>query len=124
MKLRLEFIVGQGSAERLEHEGPRVRIGRDPQGDLVFSGPAGLGISSRHAEIELGPTHATIIDCGSTNGTFVNDRRISIPTPLHVGNLIQFGPRGPMLRVVALQRPAKNHEHRVPPLLEPAETLA
>ena len=107
MKLRLEIVIGRGTAENLEHDGPQVRIGRDPEGELVFSGEASAAVSWHHAEIELLPAHASITDCDSTNGTYVNDRRISIRTPLHVGDMIQLGATGPLVKVVALERSIK-----------------
>lgn len=111
MKLRLEILIGRGTADKLEHEGPLVRLGRDPDSDLPFSGEAAGAVSWRHAEIELTPpAQATITDCGSTNGTLVNDRRISIRTPLHVGDLVQLGATGPLLKVVALERSAKQEK--------------
>ena len=41
------------------------------------------------------PVEATLIDLGSTNGTFVNRQRIFTSVVLHPGDLIQLGPGGP-----------------------------
>ncbi len=107
MKLILEIVIGRGTTDRLEHDGPTVRIGRDPESEVPFSGEAAAAVSWHHAEIELGIATASIVDCGSTNGTLVNDRKISIRTPLHVGDTIQLGATGPMLKVAGLERSAK-----------------
>ena len=51
-----------------------LRIGRDPDSDLVVDD---LQVSRRHAEIRsLGDGRYEAIDLGSHNGTFVNGRRI------------------------------------------------
>lgn len=47
-------------------------IGRGPESDVRLQDP---GVSSRHAAIRLGGS-ATIEDLGSTNGTFVDGRRV------------------------------------------------
>jgi diguanylate cyclase (GGDEF)-like protein len=48
-------------------------------------------VSRRHARIEFDGTRHVITDLGSTNGTFVNDRRLFEPRPLAKGDLIRFG---------------------------------
>ncbi|MFD2366993.1 FHA domain-containing protein [Pseudoduganella sp. GCM10020061] len=51
----------------------RMTIGRHPHNDIVLSHPT---VSSRHASITLLGDHALLEDLGSTNGTFVNGKRI------------------------------------------------
>jgi hypothetical protein len=69
--------------------GPRdtVSIGRSRSCDLRLPGG---DASRRHAEIEGGPDGFTISDLGSTNGTFVNDRRIQ-QHALQPGDRIEIG---------------------------------
>ncbi len=47
-------------------------------------------ISRLHAQIRLTPNGVTIEDMGSTNGTFVNGRRLDAPRTLLPGDLIRF----------------------------------
>ena len=47
-------------------------------------------ISRLHAQIRLTPNGVTIEDMGSTNGTFVNGRRLDAPRTLAPGDLIRF----------------------------------
>jgi ABC transport system ATP-binding/permease protein len=52
-----------------------LRIGRDTDNDLVLSD---LDVSRHHAQLRKSPSGAyEIVDLGSSNGTFVNGRRVS-----------------------------------------------
>jgi DNA-binding winged helix-turn-helix (wHTH) protein len=48
-------------------------------------------VSRRHARVVVTDGQATIEDLDSKNGTFVNDRRISGPTPLAEGHEVRVG---------------------------------
>jgi pSer/pThr/pTyr-binding forkhead associated (FHA) protein len=50
-------------------------------------------VSRRHATVRTDerPGGAAIADLGSRNGTWVNDRRIDEPTPLHAGDVVRLG---------------------------------
>ncbi|MGC8485655.1 MAG: FhaA domain-containing protein [Candidatus Baltobacteraceae bacterium] len=48
-------------------------IGRSESSDIFLLDP---GISRVHARIDIRDGVATIVDCGSTNGTYINDARI------------------------------------------------
>lgn len=62
-------------------------IGRAAHAD--FCVPS-RNVSKIHAEIILAGDHVLVRDLGSTNGTFVNGRRISAPTPIGENDLLQF----------------------------------
>ena len=48
--------------------------------------------SSRHAQLVQSDTSTWVLhDLNSTNGTFVNGRRITAPTPVTVGDVIRIG---------------------------------
>ena len=47
--------------------------------------------SGHHAQLERRDGVVHVIDLASTNGTFVNGRRIDSPTMLRIGDRIQFG---------------------------------
>ena len=58
-----------------------------------------LVVSRKHARITRdgnNPGQFLLIDLNSRNGTFVNKSRISSPYRLHQGDLVQFGPGGPV----------------------------
>jgi predicted component of type VI protein secretion system len=48
-------------------------------------------ISSRHAAFQLERGRWWLEDLGSTNGSFINERRITGRTPLRDGDLVQIG---------------------------------
>ena len=73
--------------------GPSTIIGRDPACGIWIDAP---GVSRRHARIQLLDDHASnttavIEDLDSTNGTFVNNRRVRQPMNLEDGASIRVG---------------------------------
>src|SRR5262249_39057042 len=99
MKLRLQPL---GSPSAFEHRGPAVVIGRDPGCELALCGEdeRHRAVSWQHARIELTRGGASLTDLGSSNGTFVNDVRVTRPTALKVRDVIRLGLSGPELEVV------------------------
>jgi FHA domain len=75
--------------------GQRVDVGAQPV--LIGKGPATLQItddptvSTRHAEVALRGGAFVVTDLGSTNGTFVNNHRLTQPTRLSDGDLLRCG---------------------------------
>ena len=59
--------------EQLELDGTPLRIGRAPDNDLVLEA---AGVSSHHAEIVYNDVGPVIRDLNSTNGLFVNKKRV------------------------------------------------
>ncbi len=65
-----------------------LRLGRAPDNDLVLEDRSA---SHYHARIDLVSGRAIVADLGSSNGTWVNGRRISAPHPLQHGDHVQLG---------------------------------
>lgn len=63
-------------------------IGRASSNDIQFSNPR---ISKQHAKIIAQHGSYHIVDRGSTNGTWVNGRRVKNPIELHTEDVIRFG---------------------------------
>jgi predicted component of type VI protein secretion system len=69
---RFPFVIGRGG--KLDCTLP-----------LVF-------ISRSHCKLSLHDGEVQVEDLGSSNGTFVNGRKISGPTPLRHDDVLSFGP--------------------------------
>lgn len=68
------LIRSDGNTEFVHVLGRRTRIGRAPDSDLVIDAQY---ISRNHAVLLAGPVHTTVEDLGSTNGVFVNGKRVT-----------------------------------------------
>lgn len=96
--LTLSIISGSLKGRNFSFPNDTCRIGRDLAGDLVFDQARDPAVSFNHAIIERKGSVLEITDRGSTNGTFVNGRRIQ-SVVLKEGDLIQFGTAGPEAKV-------------------------
>ena len=77
-----------GSRTQLEI-GSVVTIGRDPSCEIAF--PEVPSLSRVHARVQFIDDVVVVEDLESTNGTFVNDRRVGPAIDLASGDRIQFG---------------------------------
>ncbi|WP_446216641.1 FHA domain-containing protein [Micromonospora sp. IBHARD004] len=75
--------------------GLSFRVGRDPQvigraptAGIVLDDPH---LSRRHAAVQLTNDGVSLVDLGSTNGTWLNDRRIAGVEQLTDGDVIRLG---------------------------------
>ena len=64
-----------------------LRIGRALDNDLVLDDPS---VSGHHAQLHTAAGAARLVDLGSRNGTFVNERRITAAA-LSEGDVVGFG---------------------------------
>jgi pSer/pThr/pTyr-binding forkhead associated (FHA) protein len=85
-----ELVVLTGSREAL-----RVRlraqghvVGRSPECDIPIDDPYA---SEFHARVGLQGESVVVHDLGSTNGTYVNGRRVTSPTTVSRGDTVQIG---------------------------------
>ncbi|MEN3338962.1 MAG: hypothetical protein V7647_2638 [Acidobacteriota bacterium] len=63
-------------------------LGREGDGIILMKSST---VSRRHARIVIDANGAVIEDLKSKNGTFVNDRRVSGPTPVGEGDHVRIG---------------------------------
>ncbi|MBL8152089.1 MAG: trypsin-like peptidase domain-containing protein [Blastocatellia bacterium] len=96
MKAIFVRLDGKKQGEVEEFEKSPIRIGRSSSNDLMLFGEETRS-SSRHAEILFEKGAFFIQDLASTNGTFVNNQRIS-KLQLKSGDVIEFGMGGSKLR--------------------------
>jgi pSer/pThr/pTyr-binding forkhead associated (FHA) protein len=91
----LSQLVDDVVATSHELNGNTIQIGRHPECDLRMDE---ISVSSRHAVIEAesnsyldGAIDYYISDCDSTNGTFINDIRLSTRQRLNSHDLVRIG---------------------------------
>ncbi len=68
--------------------GDVVRIGRSPDAQLVLEDDY---VSTRHARIYRTPDGYVVEDLGSTNGTYLNNTRLTGPTPFTTSDTLRIG---------------------------------
>ena len=85
-----ELVILTGANEML-----RVRlraqghvVGRSPDADITIDDPYA---SEFHARVGTSDDKVVIHDLGSTNGTYVNGRRVTSPTTVSRGDTVQIG---------------------------------
>jgi len=85
-----ELVLLTGSDEarrvRIRHQGHV--IGRSPDADIHIDDPYS---SEFHARVGLQDERVVVHDLGSTNGTYVNGRRVTSPTSASRGDTVQIG---------------------------------
>jgi hypothetical protein len=82
------IVITQGFGEQVfELRLGLNRFGRGPKNDFRIEHAT---VSSRHCEVTLGDGCLTVRDCDSTNGTFVDDRRIE-ESELREGQVLRLG---------------------------------
>jgi pSer/pThr/pTyr-binding forkhead associated (FHA) protein len=87
---QLLVLVGISTPRPLSRVVPADRprlLGRSSQCDLVIDHPS---VSRRHAELEVYPGGIRVTDVGSSNGTFVESRRVTQAT-IDPGQQVRFG---------------------------------
>lgn len=83
------FIDSDGEATRSpEFAKPEVTLGRRPSNDVVL---ADASASGSHARVFVTGSALTIVDLDSTNGTFVNQRRLRGPHVLGPQDVVEIG---------------------------------
>jgi len=86
-----------------------LKIGRNPDSGVKYDPSQDDLVSRAHAVIQqdtADTTKFTITDLNSTNGTYVNKRRISGTVRIMPGDVIQLGPGGPEFQFDVEPRPA------------------
>ncbi len=80
--------AGESEAGDVIPLGEIVTIGRSPGNNLVLHDEQ---VSRNHALIRREGTGYLIIDLGSANGTFVNEKPVTMATPLRSNDVIRLG---------------------------------
>lgn len=86
---RLTMRKGPDTGQEYPLDAEVITIGRDPSVDLVINDPE---VSRQHARLTRRGDHFLVQDLGSTNGTFLDGRRLAgDPVPLAPGQVITVG---------------------------------
>lgn len=84
----LEIADGEQSSRRFVVSPQGIRIGRTPPADIILSDRQ---VSRSHCLVELHGSVLKVTDLGSTNGTFVDGRKVEQSTLLPVGSSLRIG---------------------------------
>jgi EAL domain-containing protein (putative c-di-GMP-specific phosphodiesterase class I) len=85
----LEGLVHQGDVQRrIAVNSNPFHVGRSPQCNLVLPS---RNVSKSHAQLISAGEILAVRDLGSTNGTYVNSKRITADALLNEGDFVQFG---------------------------------
>ncbi|MEN6406663.1 MAG: FHA domain-containing protein [Thermoguttaceae bacterium] len=87
MEVTLVVVGGKQGGKKIPVTGPKYLVGRSQDCHLRLQ--SGM-ISRKHCVLMMHGDNATIEDCGSTNGTFVNGERIEKPQDLKAGDRIKI----------------------------------
>ena len=85
---RYLIIRDTGGERRLRLAAPVYVVGRAAGCEVPLEDSS---ISRRHARLFVRASHCSVEDLGSSNGTFVNDRRVEREEPLAPGDRLRFG---------------------------------
>lgn len=103
--MKLKFTLNGANGDSQSHElgdGLHV-VGREPKCALVLDGDGCEHVSWNHASFKINDDGAFLKDLESSNGTFLNDRKLAVETKVLDGDEIQFGRKGPRLIVDSVE---------------------
>jgi hypothetical protein len=92
--LTLQFRAGSRAGTTLAWTRATCTMGRNADCDVGFQRGVDGFVSGRHLQLERRSDGWWLTDIGSTNGTFVNGRRIDSATRLSPGDAVDLGPPG------------------------------
>ena len=109
------LILSTGSPHEFELTRAEVVIGRDPSVDLTISSPA---VSRRHARLLREGNGYVLEDLGSSNGTYLNNEKLTGRRTLKSGDQIRLG------QAVTLVYEAPRVEESQATVVRPASAMA
>lgn len=104
--LKIELKYQGATLARFESEKEQITVGRSPQNDIHIDN---LAVSGRHAVIKKMMNVYVIEDLNSTNGTFVNERKID-KYELLDGDQVIIGKHSLFFRYQSSAKPASGFD--------------
>ena len=86
--LNVTLMERGGESQRLQFDKTEITIGRVQGNDIVL--PKG-NVSKRHCRIAAKDGRILVMDLQSTNGTYVNGRKVTAPQPVRASDRIYLG---------------------------------
>src|SRR5580704_1026276 len=101
VRVVVDHLSGARRGQRQELAAtPRVRFGRHPECEVAFDAHRDIDASSRHAELRVVGDRWVLVDIGSSNGTYVDGKRVTeAPIVAAAPVVVEFGPGGPRVRL-------------------------
>jgi pSer/pThr/pTyr-binding forkhead associated (FHA) protein len=96
MKLSLVVAEGVHAGKVIPVTAAEFIIGRDPQCQLRPASPA---VSKQHCALSIRDGKVYVRDCGSTNGTFINDEQVAAEREVKAEDRLRVGPLEFVLRM-------------------------
>lgn len=126
-QVKFNLIVQKGPTpgEVFELTGHELTVGRDVDNEVTIND---VEVSRHHARLVRSGDTFTIQDLGSTNGTFINEQRISGMMPLQSGDSVRMGDNVFLLfeveRILDQTAPSSSHLEAPSPNPQPAAPQA
>jgi pSer/pThr/pTyr-binding forkhead associated (FHA) protein len=101
VRVVIDHVAGSRRGQRQEFAPTtRIRFGRHPDCEVSFDPHRDIDASSRHAELRSVDAGWVLVDLGSSNGTYVEGRRVTeSPVTSNAPISVEFGPGGPRVRL-------------------------
>lgn len=84
----LQRLDGEDEVTRFVISAGGLRIGRTPPADVIVPGS---GVSRAHCLVELSGDKVRVTDLNSTNGTFIDNKRVERSAILEEGSILRVG---------------------------------
>jgi predicted component of type VI protein secretion system len=118
--VRLEIdVLTARERRRMPFDADRVTIGKSAENDIALTGDAAA--SHLHAVLEQFPAAWCITDLGSSNGTWINGRRIAGQSRVRAGDEIRVGHTRLLVGDAGGPAEVATDVEAAPPMLTPRE---
>ena len=133
MRVVIDHVAGTRRGQRQElPAAARIRFGRHPDCEVSFDAHRDIDASSRHAELRPLDAGWVLVDIGSSNGTYVEGRRVTeAPVAANAPVHVEFGPGGPRIRLfvgddaaIETLPPVAVERRKIPPWVIPMGSAA